>query len=196
MNRDIQTVSNTLVYNNALRCGNQAVAQSMLSLPTPQRLPAPRGSSQDWLREVLNPRCRLVVMDTDGISDSGEACESRGAATRGLLKSGQGRGRGLRNEVEARLLALLSTGIVACGGIAAQGVGIIAPFRAQVQCVRDELRRSGALHDVEVETVDRYQGRDKPCILVSLVRSNDRGEVRRVLLLSASAKYSVCASSA
>ncbi|GAX73854.1 hypothetical protein CEUSTIGMA_g1304.t1 [Chlamydomonas eustigma] len=34
---------------------------------------------------------------------------------------------------------------------------------------------------VEVLTVDRYQGRDKPCIIISLVRSNSSGKAGRLL---------------
>ena len=34
---------------------------------------------------------------------------------------------------------------------------------------------------VEVKTVDKYQGRDKPCLLVSTVHSNAQGEVRMIL---------------
>ena len=35
--------------------------------------------------------------------------------------------------------------------------------------------------DLEVQTVDKYQGRDKPCIIVSLVRSNDKFIVGELL---------------
>ena len=34
---------------------------------------------------------------------------------------------------------------------------------------------------MEINTVDKYQGRDKPCVIVSLVRSNDRGHVGDLL---------------
>ena len=35
--------------------------------------------------------------------------------------------------------------------------------------------------DIEIETVDRYQGRDKPVIIMSLVRSNPEGSVGQLL---------------
>ena len=39
---------------------------------------------------------------------------------------------------------------------------------------------SQALRDIEVNTVDKYQGRDKSCVIVSFVRSNGRGNVRSI----------------
>ena len=39
--------------------------------------------------------------------------------------------------------------------------------------VKEHVESSG----VEVFTVDRYQGRDKPCIIVSFVRNNETANV-------------------
>jgi len=50
-------------------------------------------------------------------------------------------------------------------------VGVIAPFRAQVKLLRECLRCGGHC-GVEVNTVDLYQGRDKPVIIVSFVKRN------------------------
>lgn len=60
------------------------------------------------------------------------------------------------------------------GGVSAASIGVIAPYRAQLQQIRAVLRRE----DVDVYTVDRYQGKDKDCVIVSLVRSNPERMVR------------------
>lgn len=55
-------------------------------------------------------------------------------------------------------------------------IGIIAPYRQQLKVINDLLAYS-SVGMVEVNTVDRYQGRDKSIILVSFVRSNEDGTV-------------------
>ena len=60
-------------------------------------------------------------------------------------------------------------------------VGIISPYRAQVQLLRKELRKreffSPYRHLLTVNTVDGFQGQERDIILISLVRSNDGGDI-------------------
>jgi DNA replication ATP-dependent helicase Dna2 len=53
-----------------------------------------------------------------------------------------------------------------------EAIGVVAPFRAQCHAIRDALIDAlGPVADlVEVDTVDRFQGREKEVMLVSLVR--------------------------
>ena len=59
-------------------------------------------------------------------------------------------------------------------------VGIISPYRAQVQLLRKELRKREFFrpyrHLLTVNTVDGFQGQERDIILISLVRSNDGGD--------------------
>ena len=58
-------------------------------------------------------------------------------------------------------------------GLAPRDIGVISPYEEQVAL----LRRLCAHTDVEIHTVDGFQGREKEVILLSLVRSNLRGEI-------------------
>lgn len=60
-------------------------------------------------------------------------------------------------------------------------VGIISPYRAQVQLLRKELRKREFFrpyrHLLTVNTVDGFQGQERDIILISLVCSNDGGDI-------------------
>ena len=60
-------------------------------------------------------------------------------------------------------------------------VGIISPYRAQVQLLRSMVRRIEWLKPfrrmVSVNTVDGFQGQERDIIVISLVRSNDLGQI-------------------
>ena len=60
-------------------------------------------------------------------------------------------------------------------------VGIISPYRAQVQLLRRLLRKSAYFkplrHLISVNTVDGFQGQERDIIVISLVRNNDDGQI-------------------
>ncbi|GIL45596.1 hypothetical protein Vafri_2803 [Volvox africanus] len=61
-------------------------------------------------------------------------------------------------------------------GIAAHNIGVITPYNAQVALIK-ELRQGHDLAALEVSSVDGFQGREKEAIVISMVRSNEAGEV-------------------
>lgn len=58
-------------------------------------------------------------------------------------------------------------------GLTGDQIAIIAPYAAQVRLLRSRLDLEG----LEVDTVDGFQGREKEAVIVTFVRSNDRGEI-------------------
>jgi ATP-dependent RNA/DNA helicase IGHMBP2 len=52
-------------------------------------------------------------------------------------------------------------------------IAVIAPYAAQVRLLRGRLD----IRDLEIDTVDGFQGREKEVVLLTMVRSNDRGEI-------------------
>jgi ATP-dependent RNA/DNA helicase IGHMBP2 len=75
-----------------------------------------------------------------------------------------------RNPAQAARVAAEARRLLA-RGLPASDLAVIAPYDAQVRLLRDELP------DVEVGTVDGFQGREKEAVIVDLVRSNDRQEL-------------------
>jgi len=78
------------------------------------------------------------------------------------------------NPAEAELVARIVEGLRR-GGVPDRSLAVVSPYRDQVDVVR-RLLGDGA-DDVEVRTVDGFQGREKEAVVLSLVRSNDRGEI-------------------
>lgn len=60
-------------------------------------------------------------------------------------------------------------------------VGIISPYRAQVQYLRQRVKKSQFFkpfrHLISINTVDGFQGQERDIIFISLVRANDEGQI-------------------
>lgn len=62
-------------------------------------------------------------------------------------------------------------------------IGVIAPYRAQINYLTDAIEDSPVLHDLllnrmlSVGTVDAFQGQERDIIAISLTRSNPQGEI-------------------
>ncbi|HLQ39135.1 MAG TPA: IGHMBP2 family helicase [Planctomycetota bacterium] len=76
------------------------------------------------------------------------------------------------NAGEAALVVRHVRGLLEAG-VAAADIGVITPYNAQVQLLRSQL----AVPGLEIGTVDGLQGREKEAVVISLVRSNEQGEV-------------------
>ena len=76
------------------------------------------------------------------------------------------------NEGEAQLVAAEVRKLLE--RLAPKDVAVISPYDAQVQRLRQLLHDAGEL---EIDTVDGFQGREKEAVVVSLVRSNPEGEL-------------------
>ncbi|TRM57387.1 AAA domain-containing protein [Schizophyllum amplum] len=160
MNSDIMTLSNTLIYSNRLRCGSEEVANRSLVLPNSSLLDslhADEASAQQcWLRSLLAESSKAVFVDTDGIP----AHDSRV-------------GDLVQNETEASLVVQLTQALLR-SGVREEQIGIISLYRQQIKLLSHRLHGHAG---IEILTADRSQGRDKDCIIISMVRSNDAEQV-------------------
>ena len=60
-------------------------------------------------------------------------------------------------------------------------VGVISPYRAQVQYLRQQLKKHEFFKPyqslISINTVDGFQGQERDVIMISLVRANDEGQI-------------------
>eukprot|EP00977_Amphora_coffeiformis_P007600 scaffold1667_cov173-Amphora_coffeaeformis.AAC.28 len=89
------------------------------------------------------------------------------------------------NEPEAEQVVKLLGDIVASRDEEVQSIGVISPYAAQVQLIQSLLTNNPSLQDqlsernveLEVKSVDGYQGRERDVIIFSAVRSNRHGKI-------------------
>ncbi|KAF6257941.1 AAA domain-containing protein [Scenedesmus sp. NREL 46B-D3] len=122
---------------------------------------------------------RLAFVDTDAVQPSAAVEDAPAPGRHGVVNAG-----------EAALLMQLLEGLCVCG-VPGSDITLVSPYKAQVRACRSSVlsghtgcwgtRRQGGLAGVEVLTIDRCQGRDKPVLLLSFVRSNHRGAVGTLL---------------
>ncbi|XP_066999150.2 DNA-binding protein SMUBP-2 [Anabrus simplex] len=77
------------------------------------------------------------------------------------------------NEGEANIIYMLVKHLIEAG-VSENLISVITPYSLQVACIKSKLISYPA---VEVRTVDGFQGREKEAVLLSLVRSNARGDL-------------------
>ena len=83
---------------------------------------------------------------------------------------------GIRNKQEADLVLTILRSIVDEHKNAS--VGIISPYKLQIQYLREQLiEQSLGSKNIQVQTVDGFQGQEKDIIIISLVRSNGKQEI-------------------
>ncbi|XP_058399305.1 DNA replication ATP-dependent helicase/nuclease DNA2 isoform X2 [Diceros bicornis minor] len=167
MNSKIMSLSNKLTYEGKLECGSEKVANAVINLPNFKDVKLEMEfyadySENPWLIGVFEPNNPVCFLNTDKVP-APEQVEKGGVS----------------NITEARLIVSL-TSIFIKAGCNPSAIGIIAPYRQQLKIINDLLAHS-SLGMVEVNTVDKYQGRDKSIILVSFVRSNKDGTVGELL---------------
>ena len=80
----------------------------------------------------------------------------------------------VQNETEGDLVHQLATALTS-SGIQAEDIAVITPYRQQIKLLSNRMAHS--MPGIEILTADKSQGRDKDCVIISLVRSNDTGNV-------------------
>lgn len=82
-----------------------------------------------------------------------------------------------RNPHEAELVVKKVDELLQAG-VRARDIAVIAPYAAQVRLLRNQFQLSHpSVRGLEVDTVDGFQGREKEAVVITLVRSNQIGEI-------------------
>ncbi|KAM9913006.1 hypothetical protein OXX69_002000 [Metschnikowia pulcherrima] len=155
MCEEIMLISNKLVYKNRLICGNQHVAEQFLEVPHKEKLAlhfsGRNPMNTPWLDSAFQEQNRVVFFDHDLLPGYERAV-----------------GENITNPAEVELVRQTVEGLVRCG-VEPTKIGVMTLYRSQLKLLHDTFRH---MPELEILTADRFQGRDKDCIIISLVRSN------------------------
>ena len=106
------------------------------------------------MNELLDPDARVRFINTDTVLPQ-------------IREEAQG--KRIVNSAEVRIVSQLVESLLTVG-VASDEIGVMTHYRAQLFLLKERLRGHVGL---EMHTTDRFQGRDKEAIVLSLVRSND-----------------------
>ncbi len=163
MHEDIMRFSSDWFYNNLMVAAPQVKHRSILDLDLPMTWIEPLPLSPEG--DTLHP-----------------THERRGNEA----PSGAVEGASISNVAEAHLTLLALQAYFEMIGrerILKErlDVGIISPYRAQVQLLRQLLRKNEFFKPfrrlIAINTVDGFQGQERDIIVISLVRSNEEGKI-------------------
>ncbi|PRD24814.1 UNVERIFIED_CONTAM: Regulator of nonsense transcripts 1 [Trichonephila clavipes] len=112
-----------------------------------------------------------------------------------------GSGTSYLNRTEASLVERLTTRFLKCS-VKPEQIGIITPYEGQRAYLVQYMQYNGSLHaklyqDIEVASVDAFQGREKDLIIMSCVRSNEHqgigflNDPRRLNVALTRARYGI-----
>jgi DNA polymerase alpha-associated DNA helicase A len=148
MHKNIMRFSSNELYGKKLVAGIPNSTHLLRDLPK--------------IKSTKYTKSSIMVIDT---SDTGKALESQG---KGINK------QSTANDYEAQL-AIRYVKKLLDEGLTENQIGIITPYTAQVSQLLTAMGERW--QDIEVGSVDGFQGREKEAIILTLVRSNNRGEV-------------------
>ncbi|GAB6065216.1 IGHMBP2 family helicase [Aquifex pyrophilus] len=150
MNRKIMDFSNRMFYGGKLIAHTSVADQTLKEIINEERLrevPSP-------YREALLPENVIVFMDTEG-----KERQRKGSSS-------------FYNEEEAKVCKKLAEYLVKAG-LKPENVGIISPYEDQVNLLEELIK----IENLEIKTVDGFQGREKEVIVISFVRANPYGDI-------------------
>ena len=179
MNEEIMRFSSDWFYGGQVESAPQIKYRSILDFDHPIT----------WI-DTSNEENQMTIEGEDAPEDSASTSSSSSAANLNsdlnFKEQFVGESYGRINKAEAELTLLtLAEYFTKIGKQRVLGdsidVGIISPYRAQVQYLKKLIKKYEFFKPyrrlISVNTVDGFQGQERDVILISLVRSNDEGQI-------------------
>ncbi|XP_018404241.1 PREDICTED: DNA replication ATP-dependent helicase/nuclease DNA2 [Cyphomyrmex costatus] len=154
MNGRIMRLANEATYRGKLVSGNKQVENATLTGTNMEQV---LSSCERWVRSALSRNLddSVVVLNTGSTYDLNAEFDN------GNVMFDQTYSNIWEVAITSRLIQVLTE-----AGVCARNIGIIAPYNAHINLLKKIIDK-----EIEVNTVDQYQGRDKDVILYSCTKS-------------------------
>lgn len=174
MNRVITKLANNLTYNGLLKCGSDTVEKASMKVMRVELLQE-KLRSDKWLSKALSTHidqsCTLINTG-DVFQIATQFAESVKDDSK---KEFADKSKLYVNFCEIAIV-LHIVDLLIESGVPGESIGVIAPYRGQVEALKKVLAHNTT---VEVNTVDQYQGRDKNVIIYSCTQSKNNTEASK-----------------
>jgi predicted DNA helicase len=152
MHRDIMQFPNDEFYDNTM------VADSEVAIHTLDDIESfTPGEMTEPFRDPLRARPPIILFDTESLSGEEQTHEDT---------------HSFFNPLEIKVTQTVLDELLN-SGLDEHCIAVISPYKAQVERLRD----LGYDDELEIDTVDGFQGREKDVVVMSLVRSNQSGAI-------------------
>lgn len=184
MNRTITTLANKLTYKNELMCADDIIGKATMQLPNVNVLHK-RITTEKWLARTMS----TYLDQSCSVINTGAVYEKAISFAGSLNQKDENRKSTLYINYCEIAIVMWIVDILVDSGVNSDAIGVIAPYRAQVDGLRSvfhkyaEQKATNNPHlkgklGVEVNTVDQYQGRDKKIIIYSCTQSESAEQTR------------------
>mmetsp|Transcript_13439 Transcript_13439/g.48894 ORF Transcript_13439/g.48894 Transcript_13439/m.48894 type:complete len:1013 (-) Transcript_13439:1026-4064(-) len=114
--------------------------------------------SSDHVKSTPITKAPMMLIDTAFLQGCGEEVDTY----TGTSLMNRGEAQQVARHVEALLQA----------GVRGKDIAVQSPYMGQVRLIQEFLRQVKGARDIDVATVDSFQGRESDAVIISMVRSN------------------------
>lgn len=163
MNNDIMNLANKLTYCGKLECVSESTATSLIKV------------DEVFLNSIKSESLKLIFTSSIIFIDTSELDCKNGKE----LEEKQ-----FVNKIESEIISIICNLYEKHSKCDSDDIGIIAPYNNQVKAIQKMFENKRYYQNIEVNTVDQFQGRDKRMILMSFTQSKSNLDSKEYEILN------------
>lgn len=190
MNKCITKIANDVTYKGKLICANEDVQNATLAIPN-NRFILEQHKLEKWIGRTLSTHIdqSVILLDTQNVFQRNQAFVN--SQMKNLPVNVKNDYDDTKENIQKTLytnyceaaVAMYLINILLESGVDGANIGIITPYRVQVDMLKNIVLKFREKHahkenfnkrmNIEVNTVDQYQGRDKNVIIYCCTKCNN-----------------------